>query len=346
MLQNVNVKTRVRKKKRKIVVRLILLQLTLLAFASHYARAKFWGIVKYYFIELFVMLCLVYILSYVKERIGRKENGKVIEDINESRENCQDVQMPAVTPIRKYNFNWVIKSENVKEEKDEVIKNEKVSYISPFDGTINTDKKVLYKSPFEPLHKRVVLVLDSAMDDFCYRLRYNNESKVFVKKKDGFKYKLRVCINKRFIKKKDKFFYVLKKYDGKVFTKKEEKFKYSVKKYDKCRLVKKQNMCDKKVKYTLCHFKPKNVKLNDWEYQKNKLEIIDKDDQLLRKAIEVVLDYEMASGDFLERKLNIGYLEALRLLDKMEEWGIIAKDEGNEARRILTTKEEWLELNM
>ena len=94
------------------------------------------------------------------------------------------------------------------------------------------------------------------------------------------------------------------------------------------------------------------------EYQESVFEIINNtqieeddnnyknEDELLRKAIEMVLDYEQASASFIQRKFKVGYARAARMLDQMEEWGIVAKAEGSKARQILTTKEEWKELNM
>ena len=361
MLQNINIKTRVRKKKRKIVRRLILLQLVLLAFASHYARAEILGIIKYYLIELFGVCCLVCILAYIKEKMTHKDKKIEVKPIEEKK---QIIAYP-----RTYNFNWIIKSEN-KEEKIEVKEveseneNKKIEYKSPFEETINTDKKMSYRSPFEPLHNNVVLVLDSAKEDFEYKLRHIDKCKVFVKKKEKFKYRLRIYKDKSFVKKEEKFKYKLKKYSNKILFVKKEEFRYKLRKYNDCKLVKKDKVRSDRIKYSLCNFRPKlksqeNNDLflkNEKEYTKDVFGIISEerkdemnysgDNNLLSKAIEMVLDYEQASVSFLQRKLNIGYLEALRLLDQMEEWGIVAKDDGGETRRILTTKQEWLDLNM
>lgn len=64
-----------------------------------------------------------------------------------------------------------------------------------------------------------------------------------------------------------------------------------------------------------------------------------KEDKLLERAIEVVRDQGKASISLLQRRLRIGYARAARLIDEMEEQGIIGSDEGSgRARPVLITK--------
>jgi S-DNA-T family DNA segregation ATPase FtsK/SpoIIIE len=63
-----------------------------------------------------------------------------------------------------------------------------------------------------------------------------------------------------------------------------------------------------------------------------------KDDELLEKAIEVVREQGKASVSLLQRRLRIGYSRAARLIDEMEEQGIIGPDEGGKGRPILVTQ--------
>ncbi|MGC8786771.1 MAG: DNA translocase FtsK, partial [Anaerolineae bacterium] len=51
-------------------------------------------------------------------------------------------------------------------------------------------------------------------------------------------------------------------------------------------------------------------------------------DDLLDKAIEIVREYDRASITLLQRKLRIGYSRAARLIDAMEEMGIVGPEEG------------------
>lgn len=63
-------------------------------------------------------------------------------------------------------------------------------------------------------------------------------------------------------------------------------------------------------------------------------------DELFIPAIKYVLDDEQASISFLQRKLKIGYSRAARIVDQLEEHGIIGPHEGSKPRKLLMTKEE------
>lgn len=64
-------------------------------------------------------------------------------------------------------------------------------------------------------------------------------------------------------------------------------------------------------------------------------------DELLSKAIELVVNEGQASISFLQRKLRIGYARAARLVDEMEERGIIGGYEGSKPRKVLVNKEDF-----
>jgi S-DNA-T family DNA segregation ATPase FtsK/SpoIIIE len=63
-----------------------------------------------------------------------------------------------------------------------------------------------------------------------------------------------------------------------------------------------------------------------------------KDDELLEKAVEVVRGQGKASVSLLQRRLRIGYSRAARLIDQMEQQGIIGADEGGRGRPVLVTQ--------
>jgi S-DNA-T family DNA segregation ATPase FtsK/SpoIIIE len=66
-------------------------------------------------------------------------------------------------------------------------------------------------------------------------------------------------------------------------------------------------------------------------------------DDLLDKAIELVREQDRASISLLQRKLRIGYSRAARLIDTMEEMGIIGPQEGtSRGRRVYKTHQEGL----
>lgn len=63
-------------------------------------------------------------------------------------------------------------------------------------------------------------------------------------------------------------------------------------------------------------------------------------DELFEDAVDLVLKDEQASISYLQRKLRIGYSRAGRIVDQMEEFGIIGPHEGSKPRKLLMTKEE------
>ena len=69
----------------------------------------------------------------------------------------------------------------------------------------------------------------------------------------------------------------------------------------------------------------------------------DEGDDMLDAAIECVIEMGMASTSMLQRKLKLGYARAARIIDQMEERGIVGPFEGSKPRQVLISKEQWLE---
>ena len=69
-------------------------------------------------------------------------------------------------------------------------------------------------------------------------------------------------------------------------------------------------------------------------------------DELLPAAVEVVLETGQASVSMLQRRLKLGYSRAARLVDQMEERGIVGPFEGSKPRQLLIDKAKWQELQM
>lgn len=63
-------------------------------------------------------------------------------------------------------------------------------------------------------------------------------------------------------------------------------------------------------------------------------------DPLFKEAVELVVNDEQASISYIQRKLKVGYSRAGRIVDQMEEMGIIGPHEGSKPRKLLKTKEE------
>ena len=66
-------------------------------------------------------------------------------------------------------------------------------------------------------------------------------------------------------------------------------------------------------------------------------------DELLEQAIAVVVEAGLASTSLLQRRLKVGYARAARLVDEMEEKGIVGPFEGSKPRKVLMTKEQYYE---
>ncbi|NCB62431.1 MAG: DNA translocase FtsK [Clostridia bacterium] len=73
-------------------------------------------------------------------------------------------------------------------------------------------------------------------------------------------------------------------------------------------------------------------------------EVDDGCDELLPAAIEVILETGQASVSMLQRRLKLGYSRAARLVDQMEERGVVGPFEGSKPRQLLITKEQWQEM--
>ena len=69
-------------------------------------------------------------------------------------------------------------------------------------------------------------------------------------------------------------------------------------------------------------------------------------DPILPDAIKYVVDCGQASTSALQRRLRLGYARAGRLIDQMEQMGIVGPPDGSKPRQVLMTYQQWLEMNM
>ena len=72
----------------------------------------------------------------------------------------------------------------------------------------------------------------------------------------------------------------------------------------------------------------------------------DETDPLLNEAIETVIESGTASTSFIQRRFKVGYARAGRIIDQMEERGVISGYAGSKPREVLISKERWAELKM
>lgn len=70
----------------------------------------------------------------------------------------------------------------------------------------------------------------------------------------------------------------------------------------------------------------------------------DDTDPLLANAVDIVLELGSASTSVLQRKLKVGYARGARIVDQLEEKGIVGPPEGSKPRKVLITKQQWLEM--
>lgn len=72
----------------------------------------------------------------------------------------------------------------------------------------------------------------------------------------------------------------------------------------------------------------------------------DDEDEALPQAIEIAVEAGQISTSMLQRKMRFGYARAGRIIDQMEQRGIIGPSAGSKPREVLITRQQWIEMNM
>ena len=118
---------------------------------------------------------------------------------------------------------------------------------------------------------------------------------------------------------------------------------------------------DKEVEQVVKFVKTKH----DTEYDKSVIEEIEKNaaesnksnkeesgndglssDPMMSEAIKVVVEAGQASTSLLQRRLRLGYARAGRLIDEMEQMGVVGPHEGSKPRQVLLSYQQYLEMLM
>ncbi len=68
-----------------------------------------------------------------------------------------------------------------------------------------------------------------------------------------------------------------------------------------------------------------------------------KSDDMFEEAMRIVVETKTASTSFLQRKLSLGYARAARIMDDLENAGVVGPAVGAKPRQVLMTREQWLE---
>jgi DNA segregation ATPase FtsK/SpoIIIE, S-DNA-T family len=69
-------------------------------------------------------------------------------------------------------------------------------------------------------------------------------------------------------------------------------------------------------------------------------------DPMMSDAIKCIVEAGQASTSLLQRRLRLGYARAGRLIDQMEQMGIVGQRDGSKPRQVLITYQQWLEMNL
>ena len=80
--------------------------------------------------------------------------------------------------------------------------------------------------------------------------------------------------------------------------------------------------------------------------KKEKMKNSENKDEMLDSAIECVVEAGEASTSMLQRRLRLGYARAGRLIDEMEQMGIVGHHEGSKPRQVLISRQQWIEMKM
>ena len=72
--------------------------------------------------------------------------------------------------------------------------------------------------------------------------------------------------------------------------------------------------------------------------------VVNPDDKLIDRAISIILQSGVASTSYLQRKMSLGYAKAAKIMDEIEDMGIIGPKNGAKPREIYISNDEWMEM--
>jgi S-DNA-T family DNA segregation ATPase FtsK/SpoIIIE len=77
--------------------------------------------------------------------------------------------------------------------------------------------------------------------------------------------------------------------------------------------------------------------------QQKSLQNAGEKDELYDEAVRVIMESNQASVSILQRRMRLGYTRAARIIDTMEQEGLVGAFEGSKPRKILVDREAWLQ---
>jgi len=69
-------------------------------------------------------------------------------------------------------------------------------------------------------------------------------------------------------------------------------------------------------------------------------------DEMFDEAVRIIMECNQASVSILQRRMRLGYTRAARIIDQMEQEGLVGSYEGSKPRKILVDRQEWLEKSL
>jgi S-DNA-T family DNA segregation ATPase FtsK/SpoIIIE len=106
---------------------------------------------------------------------------------------------------------------------------------------------------------------------------------------------------------------------------------------------------DKEIERVVDFIRSQSEPIYDEEILKEQQKSVFKEgqkDELYDEAVRIIMESNQASVSILQRRMRLGYTRAARIIDMMEQEGLIGSFEGSKPRKILVDREDWLKSDM
>ena len=89
-----------------------------------------------------------------------------------------------------------------------------------------------------------------------------------------------------------------------------------------------------------------NAQALDKDKKTAQIDDTDDDDPMLKEAIKLAVDSGKISTSLIQRRLSLGYGRAAKLIDRMQNMGIVSEPDGQKPRTVLISREQYMEMKM